>query len=720
MNIRLERDTKIQAVGALCIALLAPGPVRADTPVAQPPPKRDGALDTVVVHGAPVRASEVASDGQVQVLGSPELTRFGQVPLGEALSRNGAIVITTGRNGNTEITLSGLGDGYTQILLNGSKVPRGFSLDTLSADNVERVEIVRSPNVEAGARGIAGTINIVMKKVPSADRTLGFKATSSTGWNDGRMIDGTYSRSGDATSVLLQASDRRNRTDRSTHSRIDETSAGTTRRYDERAEGPASAHDQNLVPKWEWHGFGKTLVLEGLYQRSRQDRVTDTDRLRLDAPAAALSGETASRISRDTWSTTATYRDDDWLGGRQLETRLTLGANERVSEGIVRDDSLPVGAQFRRVEYPSYSRTRGGRVKFKPKASAIGQFAFGLQYDHTDRDESQTIVGATRVHDAYAIGIADAAAFAQWDRKTAAGSSLQAGLRAEQVALDYDEGATASSRTFTFLAPQASWSKKVGKDGANLSFALGRAIRIPDEADFSNRTYLSVFNSAANPDQRGNPDLRPETATTAELGWSRPKGARTELRASLSYKRLDHVITQELLRDAGAWVMRPTNIGAGELWMTDLNLRRPFAFDESRRLKGSLSVSLTANASSVRLADGERTRLSTAVPYQASVGLDFQGGNAWSWTAGAQWTFRPGFGYRLPGGVRSFDSAKRTLDLQASLRFSKAWALRLSMTNLLQRSRTSVYDSDFGGDTTHAVSRIRDGATVRIGLEWTL
>ena len=66
-----------------------------------------------------------------------------------------------GRGG--AIRLRGLGNGYTQILLDGERVPPGFSLDSLPPDQIERIEILRAPTAETGARAIAGTINIVTR-----------------------------------------------------------------------------------------------------------------------------------------------------------------------------------------------------------------------------------------------------------------------------------------------------------------------------------------------------------------------------------------------------------------------------------------------------------------------------------------------------------------------------------------------------------------------------
>ncbi|MDP0978044.1 TonB-dependent receptor plug domain-containing protein, partial [Klebsiella pneumoniae] len=39
-----------------------------------------------------------------------------------------------------------------------------FSLDQLPPDQVERIEVLRAPTAEFGARAIAGTINIVLRE----------------------------------------------------------------------------------------------------------------------------------------------------------------------------------------------------------------------------------------------------------------------------------------------------------------------------------------------------------------------------------------------------------------------------------------------------------------------------------------------------------------------------------------------------------------------------
>jgi outer membrane cobalamin receptor len=60
--------------------------------------------------------------------------------------------------------MRGLGSGFTQLLIDGQRLPPGFSLDSLTPEQIERIEILRAPTAETGAQAIAGTINIITRE----------------------------------------------------------------------------------------------------------------------------------------------------------------------------------------------------------------------------------------------------------------------------------------------------------------------------------------------------------------------------------------------------------------------------------------------------------------------------------------------------------------------------------------------------------------------------
>ena len=105
-----------------------------------------------------------ASTASRIVIGKEDIERYGDSSVSEALKRLPGVT-TGGRPGRGgDVRMRGMGGGYTQILLNGERMPPGFSLDNLPPDQVDRIEVMRAPTAEFGARAVAGTINIVLKE----------------------------------------------------------------------------------------------------------------------------------------------------------------------------------------------------------------------------------------------------------------------------------------------------------------------------------------------------------------------------------------------------------------------------------------------------------------------------------------------------------------------------------------------------------------------------
>ncbi|MBC6436418.1 hypothetical protein FM036_47030 [Nostoc sp. HG1] len=91
------------------------------------------------------------------VVGQDEIEKYGDLSVGEVLKRLPGVTVNGG------IRMRGLGNGYTQTLLNGQRIPQGFSLDTLTPEMIERIEIMRASTAEFSTQAVAGTINIVLK-----------------------------------------------------------------------------------------------------------------------------------------------------------------------------------------------------------------------------------------------------------------------------------------------------------------------------------------------------------------------------------------------------------------------------------------------------------------------------------------------------------------------------------------------------------------------------
>ena len=132
----------------------------ADTPAPQGPVS---SLDEVIVSGEPVMRNR--TDDVVPTL-SYDLEyfqRFEPLTVGDALKRVPSVTFLSDILEADGVRMRGLDPGYTQILINGERVPgagvdRSFFVDRIPAELIERVEVVRSSSANRSGDALAGAI----------------------------------------------------------------------------------------------------------------------------------------------------------------------------------------------------------------------------------------------------------------------------------------------------------------------------------------------------------------------------------------------------------------------------------------------------------------------------------------------------------------------------------------------------------------------------------
>src|SRR6185436_8857742 len=106
------------------------------------------------------------------IVNHEEINKYGDSNVMDVLKRLPGITVDSGPGGRGgAIRMRGLGTGYTQILVNGERMPPGFSLDSIAPDMIERVEIIRGATAEFRTQAIAGTINVVLRQALSQQKS---------------------------------------------------------------------------------------------------------------------------------------------------------------------------------------------------------------------------------------------------------------------------------------------------------------------------------------------------------------------------------------------------------------------------------------------------------------------------------------------------------------------------------------------------------------------
>src|SRR6188768_479376 len=128
----------------------APPSLRPSQPQRPPQPPKEEAqkLEKIEVQGD-ANAERRSSTASKIIVNSDEINKYGDSNVMDVLKRLPGITVDSGPGGRGgAIRMRGLGTGYTQILVNGERMPPGFTLDSIAPDMIDRIEIVRGATAE--------------------------------------------------------------------------------------------------------------------------------------------------------------------------------------------------------------------------------------------------------------------------------------------------------------------------------------------------------------------------------------------------------------------------------------------------------------------------------------------------------------------------------------------------------------------------------------------
>lgn len=125
-------------------------------------------LQSVVVTGEIQYRNRTETTAPELVYGQEFFAEFEPVSVGDQLRRVPGVAFTSDIGESDAPQLRGLGEGYTQVLVNGRPIPgagndRTVFVDRIPAEIIDRIEIVRSPSADIDSQGVGGTINIILK-----------------------------------------------------------------------------------------------------------------------------------------------------------------------------------------------------------------------------------------------------------------------------------------------------------------------------------------------------------------------------------------------------------------------------------------------------------------------------------------------------------------------------------------------------------------------------
>ena len=672
------------------------------------------------------------------VIGREDIEKQGDATIGDVLKRLPGVTLQgpPGRGG--AIRMRGLGGGYTQILLDGERMPPGFSIEQLTPEQVERIEILRAPTAETGARAIAGTINIVLREgrrgVPDD-----LKLTASTEHgHTSSQLNWVHNLKTEAVagSFTLSATDNY-RPEQST-TVTDFTPDDLT--HPDRVRDVSSLGHRRAVhanARLQWKGEeGRSLVLMPFLVYSEYDNngrigvrstsgafpVSDSASTHSESryAMARLNGQWSQRLSADD-----RLEARFGLGQSNYDYRMDQTGASQVKPRDNSDQEIVTASPLLRNGFETQNftdRSHNLTGKWTRALDSGHQIVSGLEFEQVKRNEDGNAAVSDEAGKLQA-GTRRWALYSQDEFKINPQWSAYGGLRYETV---LTEGTVYKPDNTTELKRNQSgvWTplmhavfKPDPQKRDQVRMSLTRSYKTPTLYQLVARYVPSLSdNTWTQPDRTGNPDLRPELATGVDIAFERYLEQGGVLSANVFRRNISNLIRYTTKPIGGRYVASPENVGDAVTQGVELEAK----FRLNQWLVDAWPIDVRSNVSffrsHVRDVPAPDNRLDQQPSSTGNLGGDYRL-RGLPLTLGGNFNWNPAYDTRRTENQWVYQGAKRVLDVYGLWRLSPSAGLRLTVSNLTPLDYLTGSTFTSNGQTESARTTARNWQNVQLRLE---
>jgi len=580
----------------LALPWLMAGPALAADPPAKPPSKVVGpkAVEGVTVTAPSQQGLRTEIDRKSYGITGDLQATTGSI--GDALRNIPSVDVDVQGNislrGDPNVTI--MIDGKPSGLFRGDS--RASALQSLPADQFERVEVITNPSAEFKPDGSAGILNLISKKAKkpgysgSVRATYGSEARYTAGVNGG-YNSGNLSLSANASLRHdPQKFDNRNR--RAAVDGAGRTSLGA---YDQAVRGQghilsggASAdYDVDAATRLSAEARGTRMDVKA----ANFEHVTVTD----DAGGLLRGYDRvgSQRFLRDNTEGSLSFRHKFAGDGHELTASLRRERTGVLNHGAatITQTAPPTPSLFEDLPYKNRTDETELKVDYVRPVGGMGKLKAG--YDLTDTTFDWNNVGlrgpsrATAAIDPtlvnhFVYGLTTHAVYGSFERPFG-DLTAQAGLRIEATRLTFDQVTLAQRTVHDTL--DAYPSLHLGyrlSDTRQLSASYSRRIVRPYPGDLDPfLIYVDGLNV-----RQGNTDLKPQVTDSFEAAWQYRK-SQTYYLATVTYRETRGIVTSVV-----------SDLGDGRLLTRRENLGQRKSFGLELVANGRITPKLTYNLSS--------------------------------------------------------------------------------------------------------------------------
>lgn len=680
-------------------SLRTPPPQR---PPQQPPKEEAKKLETIEVQGD-ANAERRTSTASKIVVNSEEINKYGDSNVMDVLKRLPGITVDSGPGGRGgAIRMRGLGSGYTQILVNGERMPPGFSLDSIAPDMIERIEIIRGATAEFSTQAIAGTINVVLKRALSQQKAEARASVSvqndrPTVFASGQVSDRTGALTWTVPFNVVRFSFRN---EGQSEQRVFAPDNARVQQFGSHRGNEGWGGNVNVAPRLSWTlGPNNTLnvdafALTGLFRGF----FTEDNSPRTGPPPPYVDTENRVRNKFNSYRVNANwvrrFTDDS-----RLDARLGFSAFDfdALSDFTARDASARVALQ-RIVGNIGRDNTLTTVGKYTFNVVQGHNFSAGWDGAYTLRDDQRLqsdffplTASTTRRDEDFDTSVRRLALYAQDEWDVSERFAMYTGLRWEGIETRSDGNTFDPIRNRSnVLSPIANLLWRLpGSEKDQVRLGISRTYKPINPGDIIPRRFFAPNNSPATPDFIGNPNLKPELSWGVDTGYEHYPAGGGNIGVSFYYRSVEDVVQRQTSFQDGLYVSRPENIGSAKVKGIELDAKGNLAQLIEGAPRMDLRANFAVNKSTVDFLPGPHNRLDAQPPWNGTVGADYRFTSV-PLTLGTSFTARGAGTVRVSTSQVVYRSIDRQWEAFALWRFSAKVQVRLTVQDLLAQDNITV------------------------------
>ena len=664
-------------------------------------------VETIEVKGTPIFRDRSNTVSPALEYGVNFFQQFEPTSVGDMLKRTPGISFSSDVGEYDAPQMRGLGAGYTQVLINGRKVPstgsdRAVFVDRIPAEMVKSIQIIRSPSADQDSQGVGGTINIILK--------------------DGASFEGGSVRLG---ALRYDDDEIRN-----------SAAVSYTGNTNDMNWNVAATFQERYTPKLK---FERRFEPDGTQtEDEREDDVRDSDDITLSGNVTfMLDDESSLQFSGSFVSTEREERQTEIL--YEVEDG-EFSLDELTSDSVdIEEDSFILGVVYDTyIGVDTYWETSVNYSKIESVEDVVvlergseddpwefdviedldtddTEILFNTSITHTlsndielktgiqasTKERNESLIEFNVDSETGEIEDIDLAQIYQVDEDRIDGfflgkipfendATLELGVRVEHTKRDISADDLSEDASNTHVNPSLHYSKKFG-DYNTFRFSLAKTIRRPD---FQQLSPTIQFDEPEDGDaKQGNPQLEDEVSYGLDIGFEKAFSTRGIIGVNAFYRDVKDVIEDVGVGVApgGGILFSYNNAGDGSIWGLEMDLNMPLSSNTG------LFANLTLlDSEIIDQFTGKERRFRDQSDYIYNFGVTHNI---------PEWETSMGFSYQKQGDSLSVDidrdvelSYDGNLEIFIEKRFGDDYVLRLTGTNLLDAHKIERFDN-FEGDT---------------------